>query len=330
MEKILNQEEIDLLFRAAQTGKLGSTVAAAPKQISKFDIRQVGQINKEQVRALSSLHENFARGLTNSLSAYLRVAFEVNIVSIEQLNYSEILSRMADTVYLCTIGIKPLETFALFQLDFSLAFPIMDLILGGQGTDEAVEIRYFTEIEEQILEAVMRIFARELQACWAPVLEVEMDFEQRQPIAQAAVLMPGTERNLTLSFEIKVLKSRGMMNITFPAVASNALLRKLRSQFTYYKRAGSTAHTEQLRTQMLDAIFPVLLRLPYAPVRVADLTALQPGQILPFPHPVNEPGVLCVESEEMFMAYPVARGQNRGGHIQKRNSILPAARQAVL
>jgi flagellar motor switch protein FliM len=119
------------------------------------------------------------------------------------------------------------------------------------------------------------------------------------------------------------------MNVTLPAVVSNALLRKLRTQFAYYKRSGSSAHVEQLRAQMLEASFPVQLKLPPVPFRTADLMDLQLGQILPFPHPVSEPGLLCVADEGMFLAYPVACGQQRGGQVQKQLSILPASRKAV-
>ena len=330
MEKILNQEDIDMLFRAAQKGQV--PLGAAPptkKNVIKFDIREVGQISKEQVRALSNLHENFARNVTNSLGAYLRAAIEVNIVSIEQLYYSEIVSRMTEMTYLCSIRVKPLEAVALFQMDLALAFPIMDLLLGGTGESDAVELRDLTEIEEQILESIVGILTVELQACWAPVMEVNFEFERRQPAAQAAVLMPATERNLALSFEIKVLKSVGMLNITLPTVLSNAILRKLRTQFSYSKRSNLSVHMNQLRAQMLDGSFPIDLRLPSTPVRVDLLTALRPGQVLPLAHPLDQPASLRVSEEEMFLAYPVACGHLRGGQIQKRISILPDSRKAV-
>jgi flagellar motor switch protein FliM len=38
-------------------------------------------ITREQVRAVNLLHGTFVRNLTRSLAAYLRVAFEVNLVS---------------------------------------------------------------------------------------------------------------------------------------------------------------------------------------------------------------------------------------------------------
>ena len=325
MEKILNQEEIDALFRATQKGQIpAGTGAAARRNIVKFSLRETSQINKEQVRALSALHDSFARSVTNSLGAYLRVAFDVNLVSVEQLTLTEVLSRLPDLTYLCTIRIQSIEAVALLQMDLSIAFPIMDLVLGGSGTG-IVELRDLTEIEEQILESVIVVLIRELQASWAPVLEVEIQFDQRQQTSQALTLMAPTERCLAISFEIKMPDARGILNVTLPAVASNALLRKLTAQSTSYRRGTSTAHASQLRAQMLDAAFAVDLRLPSVAVSVSDLTELEVAHILPLRQPVEQPGILLVAEKEMFAAYPVACGRSRGAQILHRNSIRPVA-----
>ncbi len=329
MEKVLNQEEIDMLFRAAQKGQAAPTPASETKKVTRFDIRQVGQISKEQVRALSLLHESFARNISSSLGAYLRVGLEVNIVSVEQLRFTEVVSRMSEMTYLCSVHVRPLDSLALLQMDLSLAFPIIDVILGGAGDAEAIPVRALTEIEQQILETVVGILARELQLCWAPVLEVDFTFEQTLPGAQAAVLMPPTERNLAFSFEIKILKSQGMLNITLPSVVSNTLLRKLRAQFAYYKRAGSSAHMSQLRAQMLDAHFPTVLKLLPSPVLVSELTELQVGQVLPLSRPLDQPAVLSVANEEMFRAFPVRCGYFRGAQVHERVPISPTSRKAV-
>ncbi|MBZ5698053.1 MAG: FliM/FliN family flagellar motor switch protein [Acidobacteriia bacterium] len=329
MEKILSQDEIDALFRATQQGQIPKGAAKAEQRdIKKFDLRVVGQISMDQMSALSTLHEIFARNITNSLGAYLRVGFDVNLVSVEQLSYSEVLSRLPDLTYICSIRVRPLEALALLQMDLPLAFPVMDLVLGGPGNG-SVELRDLTEIEEQILESVVRILMRELQTCWAPVVEVEFGFDQQLHNSQAMAMMPPTERTLALSFEIKMPEAHGMLNVTLPAVASNALFRKLTAQSSYYKHASSSAHLSQLRTQMLDGEFLVDLRLPPVPVRVRDLTELQPGQVLPLRLPVDQPVNLLVAGKEMFLAYPVACGNSRGGQILHRNSILPASRKAA-
>ena len=327
MEKILNQEEIDALFRATQKGQVPAGSAKAEKRdISKFDIREAGQISKDQVRALSALLETFARNITNSLGAYLRVAFDVNLVSVEQLSYSEVLSRLPDLTYLCSIRVQPFEALALFHMDLALAFPVMDLVLGGAGSG-SIELRDLTEIEEQILESVVRIVTRELQASWAPVLQVEFEFDQRQQSPQT--LMSPSERSLAVSFEIKMPDAHGMLNMTLPAVASNALFRKLTAQFSYFKHVNSAADMNQLRERLLEGEFPVDLRLPPVPIHVRDLTDLQVGEVLPLHHPVDQPAVLLVAGKEMFLAYPVACGAMRGGQILQRNSIVPATGKAA-
>jgi len=328
MEKILNQEEIDALFRATQNGQVPSGgKRASQKTVTEFSLRETSQINKEQVRALTNLHEGFARNITNSLGAYLRVGFDFTLVSVEQLTYSEILSRLPELTYLCSVRMQPIEAVGLLQMDLAVAFPIMDLVLGGPGSGN-VEMRDLTEIEEQILESVVRIMTRELQIAWAAVLPVDVEFEQRQQSSHAQVLMGSTERCLALSFEIKMPDAHGVMNITLPAVASNALMRKLSAQTAYLKRTGSAVHVFLLQKLLLDAGFEVELRLPPSPVNVRDLAELEVGQVLPLLQPVERPASLYVAQKTMFDAYPVACGRARGAQILHRNSIVPASRRA--
>ena len=256
------------------------------------------------------------------LRRYLRVGFDVNLVSVEQLTLSEVLSRLPDLTYLCTIRFQPIEAVALLQMDLAIAFPIMDLVLGGPGTG-VVELRDLTEIEEQILESVIVILIRELQSSWAPVLEVSIEFDQRQQTSKALALVAPTERCLAMSFEIQMPDARGMLNVTLPAVASNALLRKLTAPSTSYRRGTSAAHADQLRAQLLNAAFSVELRLPSVAVSVSDLTELEVQHVLPLRQPVDQPGILLVAEKQMFAAYPVACGRSRGGQILHRNSIRP-------
>jgi flagellar motor switch protein FliM len=327
MEKILTQEEIDALFRATQKGQIPFGASKkAQKNVSKFNLREISQINKDQVRALSTLHESFARNITNSLGAYLRVGFDFNLVSVEQLTFSEMVSRLPELMYLCSMRMLPIEAVGLLQMELAAAFPIMDLVLGGPGTG-AIEMRDLTEIEEEILESVMRILTRELQSAWAPVFKVDIEFEQRQQSSHTQTLMGPTERCLALSFEIKMPDAHGMLNVTLPAVVSNALLRNLTAQTAYSKRGNSPAQVQQLRQHLLDGSFEVELRLPSVPVSVRDLSDLEVGQVLSLHLPVEQSAILHVAGKEMFAVYPVACGLVRGAQILHRNSIVPASRK---
>src|ERR1022692_746006 len=258
MEKILNQEEIDALFLKAQGPGMTASAAREPegptRHVTARDIRQAGQLGKEHVRAVSMLHDSFARNLTHNLGAYLRGVFEVNLVSVEQLSYGEFLQRIPEITYFASINLMPADALAAMQVDLPLADPIIDLMLGGHGKVER-GIRDITEIEEGILESVVRIICRDMQVSWQPLLELEFNFDQRQQQAQILQLMPPSEKVLALSFEIRMPEIRGLLNFAFPAVISNALLRRLSKQWSYRRRRNMDQTVAQVRMLLMDVPF---------------------------------------------------------------------------
>lgn len=314
MEKVLNQEEIDAMVRAARGGAKDASAVEASVQPCNF--RQAGKISKEQVRAISTLHESFARSLTHSLGAYLRVVFEVNLVSVEQLTYREFVARLAEIAYLATYHLAPVNATAALQLDLALAFPIIDLLLGGRGTPEP-ELRDITEIEEQIMEGVVRIICRELETAWQP-LGLSFAFDQRQQPSQMQRLMPPNEKTLSMSFEIRMPEARGTLNLVFPAVVSNAILRKLSRDGAYQKRRGSIESGEQIRRRLLNCVFPLQFGLAKVPVRAKQLMDMRVGQILPLEHRLDQPATLVINGRSSFSATPASTAEWRAAQVLQR------------
>src|SRR5215475_3263865 len=191
MEKVLNQDEIDAMVRAARSG---SGEAQGPRQphVEPWDVRRAGQIGREQLQAITLLHEGFARNLTHSLGAYLRVVYAATLVSAEHLTYREFLQRIPETTYLASCGLNPMGMTGALQLDLKVALPIIDLLLGGQGTATGAP-REITEIEEQILESVASIVCRELGGAWHAI-SLEVKFGERLEVSQAHRLMPPEEK----------------------------------------------------------------------------------------------------------------------------------------
>ena len=288
--------------------------------IKVCDFRQSGQLTKEQVRQLTLLHDPFAPNLANSLGAYLRVAFQTSLVGVEQLPYSEFLSRLPELTYFCSCQLQPVEELAGIQLDLPIVFPIIDLLLGGPGQG-IEEPRDLTEIEEQILESIVDLICRELRATWLPVLPLEFLVGQRQKQAQIMNLMQPAERVLNLNFEIRLSDTRGTFNLVFPAVVSNMLLRKLMQQGMSQRRRTSADNSARLRELLLDCEFAVALELPHIPVFVREIAELKPKQILRLHHPLRSPMSIAVNGQTIFSGIPVSCGPVRGGMIQGLASV---------
>ena len=309
MEKVLNQQEIDAVVRAARGG--GTASAGLP--VTRWDYRQSGRLGREQLDSVSMLHEAFARSLTHSMGAYLRTGFQVAMVSAEHLTYREFLGGIPEVTYLASCKLAPFSARGLIQLDLAIAFPLIDVLLGGEGTGKP-PTREITEIEEQILETVMRIICRELQTAWQ-ALALEFQFEQRQQPGQVQQLLPAEERILCLSFEVIIKDCRGTMSLAVPAVISSALLRKLSiASPRFYTRLGSANSADQLRRLLLACAFRLELGMTVAAGsrQLADLT---PGMVLAFNRRADASAELAARGRPIFQAAVVRRGNTRAAHI---------------
>lgn len=325
MPKTLDEEEIDALFKKAQASK--NVPSRGPsKKVIPCDLRRTNQLRADQIVAVTELHESFARRVSSSLGAHLRVAIEINLVSVEQLTYREFLGRLQDLTYLASLRVMPIDARAAIQLDIALTYPIIDVVLGGSGL-ESIDLRDLTEIEEQILETVVRLMIHELQSIWAPVLDLEFQCEERQRSMQMQNTMLLEEKTLCLSFETRLADASGTIALIFPAVISNALLRKLSAKWSYSERLPSRDSRRRVRERLNESRFMADLSLPNSPLSIRQLINLEPGQVLALPKSSLEPIHLNIAGKPMFLAYPVRQGARRCARIEKRVTIASSAKK---
>ncbi|HXZ43117.1 MAG TPA: FliM/FliN family flagellar motor switch protein [Terriglobales bacterium] len=324
MQKVLNQEEIDAMVRAAR-GQQNGAAQAEQRSIKPCSFRQSGHLTGEQVRALTILHEGFARSLTQSLGAYLRVVFETTLVTVEQIAYAEFLQRVPEITYMVSYQVRPIGAAAAMQLDHSLVFPLVDILLGGTGQCEPMT-REITEIEEQIMEGVARIVCRELAAAWAP-MGAEIELEHRQPPAQMQRFLAPAEKTLCLGFEVKLAEARGALNLVFPLAISNTLLRKLSTDWSYGKNRATSRSGGQLAEKMLDCSFPMTLGITSIKLPIKTMLELTPGTVCNLGVPVRLPASIILAGREAFEAEPVRHGRYRAAQVRQRIVVNKAKRK---
>ncbi|HUO13780.1 MAG TPA: FliM/FliN family flagellar motor switch protein [Verrucomicrobiae bacterium] len=315
MEKVLNQAEIDAMIRAARAVDHGDPASSAAKQAEPWDVRRAGQIGREQLQAITLLHEGFARNLTRSLGAYLRVGFTAALVSAEHLTYREFLQRIPEITYLASCRLEPMGISAALQLDLKVAFPIIDLLLGGEGKGE-VTSRQITEIEAQILDSVARIICRELGSAWQ-ALSLEVNFGERLESGEALRLMVPEEKTLSLSFEIAVQELRGGLNLAVPSSISTALLRKISAEWGQH-RGRPSDWKPRLMELLLNCPFSAELGASGSAVPLHELADLAPGKVLRLEREASEPASLLIAGQDAFRALVARRDRARAAKILER------------
>ena len=147
---ILSQEEVDALMGAVERGELiqqdeDSASSELESQVLEYNFRRPNLITKDELRMLNTLHENFTRELQSSLSLLMRANCDIKLVSTDQHQYHEFIISLSDVTHVVLLSLKPLPGLVVMEVNLSLIFGIVDLLLGGQG-DIETEARKLSEV----------------------------------------------------------------------------------------------------------------------------------------------------------------------------------------
>ena len=313
-DRVLSQQEIDNVFKKVHDD--GDDDPAKNAQI--YDFRRPDRIAKDQLRAIHLLHDNFARNLASSLSAYLRAYVAVNLVSVEQVSFVEFTQILPSPTCLIALGLKPYDGNAALEINPSLVFPILEMLLGGTGKLGAKMEREITEIEQSILEGLLRIILNDLRSAWGAVAAIQFSIEAHETEPQLLQILAPNEAVVAISMEVRIGESSGMMNIGIPSI----IVKMLRQKFDQQWSVRKTQATEDEHARVLRLIRPSLVRLDARlqgpKLGVQALLDMQDGDVLVFDYPTERPLDIAVNGRLKYQGEVVVTGRKRAFQIQQK------------
>jgi flagellar motor switch protein FliM len=302
----LSQQEIDAVFQKTQgrnSDRLGS------KRAALFDFRRPDRIAKSQLRAIHQLHDNFVRNLVSSLSAYLRSYLIINLVSVEQLSYSEFLECLPSPTCIASLGLKPYDGNAVLELNSSLIFPILEILLGGDGKLQFSAQREITEIEQVLLDGLLRLILRDLHEAWTFVTPIDFTIENIETEPQFLQILAPTEAVVAVAIEIKIGDSTGMMNIAMPSIIIKMMRQKFDQQWTLRKSASTDTEQQRVLDLIRSAHLPSEVLLSGPQVLLRDLINLEEGDVLSLEFPASRPLDLLLSGQTRYLGGMVNTGR---------------------
>jgi flagellar motor switch protein FliM len=300
----LSQQEIDAVFQNVQEHKREAPAV-------KFDFRRPDRIPKSQVRAIHLLHDTFVRNLVSSLSAYLRSYLTVNLVSVEQLSYAEFLDGLPSPTCIVTLGLSPYDGNGVLELNPSLVFPILEMLLGGTGKSSGAIQRDITEIEQRLLDGLFRIILQDLREAWKAVTKIDFTIENMETEPQLLHLMAPNEAVVSIGIEVRIGETVGMMNIAMPSIVIKMMRQKFDQQWTVRKTHASEGEQRRILRVLRQAELPLEARMEGPTLTVRDLLELREGHLLSFDYPVDRPIELMVNGVHKYTGQVVSTGKKR-------------------
>jgi flagellar motor switch protein FliM len=229
LSEILSQSEIDALLSAISKGEIKAEEVKSKsieKKIKQYDFKRPNKFSKEQLHTLSIIHENFARLLTTYLSAQLRTLVQVNVYYVEQMTYNEFISSLPNPSLISVVNFSPLKGAIIIEINPSVAFAIIDRLLGGAG-EYKEKLREPTEIENGIIEKIFVKMTNILHEAWKDITDINATLEKMETNSQFIQLVAPNEAVALITFSVKVGKSEGMINICIPHIVIEPIISKL-------------------------------------------------------------------------------------------------------
>jgi flagellar motor switch protein FliM len=326
MSKILSQEEIEaLLNSAAEFDKSpGREEPNLPEGVVAYNFRRPDRVSKDQIRSLQVLHDRFARNVATSLSAYLRAVTEVASASVEQLTYTEFLVSLPDPTAFYALSISNHDSLAALELNPNVAFSMIDRMLGGSGKVTNLQ-RALTEIEQNVIDAVVKLIAENLTDAWHSITDVQFRVSARETRPQMLQIAAPNEVVVQLGFSMRLGDARGMLNLCIPASIIESVGASFSQTWHRFRRDPTAVDRNYLHENLLRVMLPVSASLDTT-LKARELLELKPGDVVSLGADIQEPLDVRVRGTVKYKGRLAAVG--RRANLRIEQPAMLAAREA--
>lgn len=320
MADVLSQSEIDALLAALSAGEL--TPDEVPKEEEKqkvkpYDFRSPQKFSKDHIRTLELIHDNYARIISNYLTAQVRSNVKVKIESVQQITYEEFIHSVPNPTILTVFKMPPLSGSVLFETNPQFSFEIIDVLLGGKGTGK-YKAREFTDIDKNIMMVINTGLISNLKLAWDDVLEVNTEIEGLETNPALNQTLAPNEAVALITFSVEMGKSSTFINICIPYLSIEKVLDKLVVQYWFQDTNDETILEEsraKLRQRLNIVNMNLTAVLGTTNITVDDFLRLGVGDVLTLNDKANMPIKLMVEDKPYCYGKPGVLGKNMGVQI---------------
>ncbi|MGM8214477.1 flagellar motor switch protein FliM [Bacillaceae bacterium W0354] len=312
-DDVLSQSEIDALLSAITSGEMDAAEFQQEEEEQKvkvYDFKRALRFSKDQIRGLTRIHENFARLLTSFFSGQLRTYVSITVASVDQLPYEEFIRSVPSRTILNVFSVSPLEGRLLFEVSPSIAYAILDRVLGGKGKG-LNKIENLTEIETTIMS---RIFDRSMEALdesWGSMVEIETVLEEFEVNPQFIRMVSPNETVIVITLNVQMGETTGMMNICIPHVVLEPIISKLSVHYWMQNQTSTVKpeNYERLSKNLKKVEVDSKVILGESTITINEFLNLDINDCIVLNKNIDEPLILYTNDEPKFYVQPGKRKQ---------------------
>ena len=310
--------------------KEGSKVQKKEQQriITSYDFKHPARVNKDQLRTLENLHDNFARLLSSTFSGAMRAVVDVDTAFVDQTTYREFIMSLSNPAMSYQFTLGPTCGQAVIDVAMPVVFSFIDRIFGGKGSSQGVDARQVTPIEIGVINRIIKRVIEDLEATWEPILPVEITDIELETNPEFMQITAASEIVILLAFEVNSTNASGLVSLCYPFFTLESILPRLGQQsYVRTTRMNQEELRNQNRERLKKTRVPLRAELARGQLTLGEARRLQVGDVLCADTEVDEPAVIYINQEPKYLARPC---QERGRMKTRIVGTIPSEDEEYL
>ncbi|MDA0746377.1 MAG: flagellar motor switch protein FliM [bacterium] len=305
MPNKMSQDKIDALLTA--TG--GEPNEKGPgksidRTVRTHDFKHPTRVTKDQMRTLENLHSNFARLMASSFSSLQRSVVDVDIAFVDQTTYAEFIMSLSNPSCSYTFSIEPLGGPAVLDFSLPIVYSFINREFGG-ASKPPNEARIPTSIERSVMGRVVTRALADLEAIWEALLKIQVSDCELETNPEFMQVAAPSDTVVLIAFEVNMQHASGLVNLCYPYFTLEPIMSYLNVQTWASQERGKKKEKRQHRLEGLKNIDTEIRVLwgkgEVSPEEIADL---RPGDTLVLETRIEDPGIVFVEDQPLFLGKP--------------------------
>lgn len=319
----LDQDTIAALFAAAGDGTLPEEAAsesrAAAPSVRTVDFRRPRQFTNESQRRLRRALDTFCRTASSRLSAELRAAVDLEVISLEQLTWSDAHGQVPASSLTGVLVSEPFGTRMLLAVEQPLIVAAIERMLGGTGEDPPPQ-RRLSDIDTMLAGQLFELLVDQLSIIWHELVGASLSVDGLTSPQQSAQLAPTSEPTLALTVEAKLFRGSSALVLLVPYRAVAPVAERL-TAVEGLDPAADERSLDAMHRGMRRVEVEVRAELGAVELPIERVLTLAPGDLVPLDALAAGGVTLWVDDTPLERARPGRSGARRAVQVLAKSEL---------
>lgn len=287
--KILNQEEIDVLF-----GYTDNDDRQSNEEKTGFKaILNSSMVTYERLPMLDIVFDRLIRMMSTSLRNFTQDNVDVSLDSIESMRFGEYLDGLTLPTLLGVFKAEEWDNYGLISVDSALVYSIVDVLLGGRRGTAAVRIegRPYTTIELNLVKEMLNIILVDLSTAFDPVTSVNFSYDRMETNPRFATISRLSNAVIVARLRVDMEDRGGKIDLMLPYATLEPIRDLLLQMFMGERYGRDMIWENHLVERLWNTDLDTQVILKEKNILLRDIAKWEVGSFLPLdmlPHdPIN-------------------------------------------